>query len=70
MFSETDIEILFSLTIIDHVTITTQKFVNKVGTKFYENAAFNSKYVFENILIPWSLIRNVSLITILETSFP
>ena len=47
MFSETDIEILFSLAIIDHVTITTQKFVNNVGTKFYENAAFNSKNVFE-----------------------
>ena len=44
MFSNSpNIEVAFSFTVISNVAITTQKFVNKVGTKFFGNAVFKSK---------------------------
>ena len=44
MFSSSpNIEVAFSFTVISNVAITTQKFVNKVGTKFFGNAVFKSK---------------------------
>ena len=35
----------FSFTIISNVAITTQKFVNNMGTKFFGNAVFKLKKV-------------------------
>ena len=39
----------FSFTIISNVAITTQKFVNNMGTKFFGNAVFKSKKVTQTI---------------------
>ena len=38
-----NIEVAFSFTVIGNVTITTQKFVNKIGKKFFGNGVFKSK---------------------------
>ena len=45
MFSVPHIKMMFRLTIISNVAITTQKFVNNMGTKFFGNAVFKSKKV-------------------------
>ena len=39
----------FSFTIISNVAITTQTFVNNMGTKLFGNAAFKSKKVTQTI---------------------
>ena len=39
----------FSFTIISNVGITTQKFVNNMGRKFFGNAVFKSKKVTQTI---------------------
>ena len=49
MLSRPDIKMTFSLTIISNVAITTQKFVNYMGTKFFGNAVFKSKKVTQAI---------------------
>ena len=43
MFSGPNIDVVFSFTVISNVAATTQKFLNKVGTKFFRNAVFKSK---------------------------
>ena len=50
MFSGPYIKMTFNFTIISNVAITTQKFVNKMGTKFLENATLKSKKVTQTIL--------------------
>ena len=45
MFAGLNIEVAFSFTVISYVAIATQKFVNKVGTRFFENAVINLKKV-------------------------
>ena len=49
MFSGPHIKMAFSFTIISNVAITTQKFVNNMGTKFFGNAVFKSKKVTQTI---------------------
>ena len=43
MFFGPNIEMAFSFSVINNIAITTRKFVNKVGTKFFGNAVFKSK---------------------------
>ena len=47
MFSGPNNEVAFSFTVIINVAITTQKFVNKVGTKFFGNFVFNTVFRFK-----------------------
>ena len=42
MFSGPNTEVGFSFTVISNVEITTQKFANKVGTKFFKNAVLRN----------------------------
>ena len=49
MFPGPHIKMVFSSTIIRNAVITTQKFVNNMGTKFFENAVFTSKKVTQTI---------------------
>ena len=43
MFSGPHIKMAFSFTIISNAAITTQKFVNNMGTKFFGDAVFKTK---------------------------
>ena len=49
MFSGIHIKMTFSFTITSKVAITTLKFVNNMGTKFFDNAAFKSKNYTQRI---------------------
>ena len=40
MFAGPNIEVAFSFIVISNVAITAQKFVNKMGTKFFGSAVF------------------------------
>ena len=54
MFSGHHIKMAFSFTIISNVAITTEKFVNNMGTKFFGNAVFKSKKATQ-IIIDWKI---------------
>ena len=43
IFSRPNIEVAFIFIIISNAALTTQKFVNKVGKRFFGNAVFKSK---------------------------
>ena len=49
MLSGPHIKMASSFTILSNVAITTQKFVNNMGTKFFGNAVFKSKKVTQTI---------------------
>ena len=49
MFSGPHIKITFSFTIISNVAVTTQKFVDNMGTKLFGNAVFKLKKVTQTI---------------------
>ena len=56
MFSGPHIKMTFSFTIISNVAITTQKFVNNMGTKFFGNAIIKSKKATQTKRLHWASV--------------